>query len=287
MPIGPNKLITSLDLKQDAINSTNLQQHHRNAYSFSLEFIPYLVNSWQVQAGLREDFYNPDPTRKVFRPSIDINYTVNQHWLWLAGANRFYRLPTFTELYYSDPANQGNASLEAEKGWNYQTGIKYKTGQFSWQNIVFWRNLNKAIDWTKYPGETTWQARNISVVDSYGLESTINLNPVMKINYQYLNNHLTAVDYFSKYNTNYLKHNASLHFGYTLPGQIKNDWAAIYRQPSQLSPYTLLDLKISRQFSPNWTIYLSATNLLNTYYEEIGGIPRPGRWLLLGLTWQS
>ncbi|MDD5259798.1 MAG: TonB-dependent receptor [bacterium] len=286
IPIQQNKLITGVDFKQDSINSTNLQQHHRNAYSFSLEFIPFLVNSWQLQASLREDFYDPEPVKRVFRPGLDVNYQFKQNWLWLAGANRFYRLPTFTELYYSDPANKGSASLAAEKGWNYQTGVKFKTGKISWQNVVFWRQLNEAIDWTKYPGDITWQARNISAVNSYGLESTFDLTTFIKVNYLYLNNHLAAIDYLSKYNTNYLKHSASIIFGYSLPWQIKNDWVAIYRKPSQLSPYTLFDLKISRQFTPNWTAYLSGTNLLNSYYEDISGIPRPGRWLLAGIQYE-
>ncbi len=286
IPLQRHRLIASLDFRQDAINSSNLQQHHRNAYSWSARFTPQLDASWQLELGLREDFYDPDPVRSVFRPSIDLNYTINQHWLMLAGIDRFHRLPTFTELYYSDPANKGNASLEAEKGWNYQTGIKYKIRQVNWQNILFYREMRNAIDWAKYPGETSWQARNISSVNSYGLESTCDINNHLKINYQYLNNRLTAVDYLSKYNTNYLKHTASLHISYTLPWQIKNDWVAIYRKPSQLSPYTLFDLKISRQINPHWTAYLSGTNLLNSYYEEISGIPNPGRWLLLGLQYQ-
>ncbi|MDD5491541.1 MAG: TonB-dependent receptor [bacterium] len=286
LPLWGHKLITSVDFKQDAINSTNLQQHHRNAYSVATQFFPQLGNSWQLGLGLREDFYDPDPVRRVFRPSMDINYAIDQHWLWLAEAGNFFRLPTFTELYYSDPANKGTASLEAEKGWNYQTGIKYTYGQVCWQNTVHWREIRNAIDWAKYPGETAWQARNISTVKGYGIESTFALTACLKVNYQYLNNQLAANDYQSKYNSNYLKHSASLHYSYTLPWQIKNDWAANYRQPSQLSPYTLLDLKISRRFSPHWTVYFSGTNLLNTYYEEITGIPRPGRWLLVGLDWQ-
>jgi iron complex outermembrane receptor protein len=204
----------------------------------------------------------------------------------LAGASRFYRLPTFTELYYSDAANKGNAFLEAEKGWNYQAGIKHRHGRIGWQNTVFWREIRNAIDWAKYPGETAWQAKNISAVNAYGIESAFSFTDRVKVNYQYLNNRLTAVNYLSKYSTSYLKHSASLQYSYTLPGQIKNDWIAMYSKPSQLSSYLLVDLKISRQFGPVWTAYLSGTNLFNSSYEEIPGIPRPGRWLLLGLQYQ-
>ncbi|MDD5131235.1 MAG: TonB-dependent receptor [bacterium] len=286
LPIKQHKLIAGFDFKQEAINSSNLQQHHRNTYSCSTRFLPQLNAPWQMELGLREDWYAPAPVRRVFRPAIEMDYGLSENWSWQTGLNRFYRLPTLTELYYKDPANQGSISLDAEKGWDYHIGVKYESDKISWQNIVLWRNIINAIDWTKYSGETIWQARNISTISAYGLDSAFVFNTIIKVHYQYLNHHSASGNYLSKYNTNFLKHHASLHCSYTLPGQIKNDWVAAYRKPSQLSPYTLLDLKISRPFSHNLTIYISGTNLLNTYYEEIAGIPLPGRWLLLGLQYQ-
>nr|MEE4267074.1 TonB-dependent receptor [Candidatus Krumholzibacteria bacterium] len=50
-----------------------------------------------------------------------------------------YRLPTFTELYYEDPANQGNAHLDAERGWTWDLGAEYLTGPWNLRVTGFTR----------------------------------------------------------------------------------------------------------------------------------------------------
>ena len=39
-----------------------------------------------------------------------------------ASVSRAFRLPTFTDLYYHDPANRGSPDLRPESAWSYEAG---------------------------------------------------------------------------------------------------------------------------------------------------------------------
>jgi vitamin B12 transporter len=279
--------VVGLDLKQDAIDSTNLQQHHRDLYSLYMEYLPKLDSAWKLQAGLRDDFYSGYSGNGVISPSFNADYSLNQAWTYLLGLGRSFRVPTFTELYYRDPSSRGDANLAAEKGWNYDTGFKYRQGNWDCRNTVFWRDIREAIDWVKSDTESVSQAKNITLINSYGWESVLNYRRLLRLNYQYLNSAVDASGNNSRYSTAYLKHQLIIKAGYEGPAKIRPDLVITYRKPNQAANYWLVDLKISREFNRNWTAYIQGTNLLNTYYEEAGGVPRPGRWLLFGLTWQA
>ncbi|MCU0293300.1 MAG: hypothetical protein MUF10_15125 [Thermoanaerobaculaceae bacterium] len=44
-------------------------------------------------------------------------------------------------------------------------------------------------------------------------------------------------------------------------------------------------MRLTRALGRGLSAELSATNLLGTRYEELDGIPMPGRWVVLGLEW--
>ena len=60
-------------------------------------------------------------------PGLDISYILIDKFKIYATLNRSLRLPTFTDLYYSNPsANEyGNPSLNPETAWTIESGLKY------------------------------------------------------------------------------------------------------------------------------------------------------------------
>ena len=279
--------VVGLDLKQDAIDSTNLQQHHRDLYSIYTEYLPKLDPGWKVQASLRDDFYGGYSGKGIVSPSLNADYSLNHYWTYWLGWGRSFRVPTFTELYYRDPTSRGDANLAAEQGWNYDLGVKYRQGKWNCQNTAFWRDVRNAIDWVKGDMDNVFQAKNITLINSYGWESALSYLSILRLNYQYLNSVIDASGNNSRYSTAYLKHQLIIKAGYEGPAKIRPDLVITYRKPNQAANYCLVDLKVSREFSRNWVAYIQGSNLLNTYYEEVGGVPRPGRWFLVGLTWQT
>ena len=62
---------------------------------------------------------------KLF-PGIDIGYKLSNKISLNANIGETFRIPTFTDLYYSDPNNQGNENLDPEKAFTSEVGFKLK-----------------------------------------------------------------------------------------------------------------------------------------------------------------
>ena len=41
------------------------------------------------------------------------------------GASRAFRVPSYTDLYYHDPANAGSPGLRPERAWSYVAGLDW------------------------------------------------------------------------------------------------------------------------------------------------------------------
>ena len=58
-------------------------------------------------------------------PGLESEYHLSSRVSIYASANTAFRPPTFTELYYSDPDNAGNALLKPEEAFNIESGYRY------------------------------------------------------------------------------------------------------------------------------------------------------------------
>lgn len=53
----------------------------------------------------------------------------------------------------------------------------------------------------------------------------------------------------------------------------------------EYSPYALMDARLAWTQS-RFTLYAEASNLLNNRsYVDFGNVPQPGRWIVIGTTW--
>ena len=68
-------------------------------------------------------------------PKLAVSYLLNSSFAVRASASKGYSPPTLAEVRSSD--NNINNSLQAENGWNYEMGLRYKT-----TNNRFYANLN-------------------------------------------------------------------------------------------------------------------------------------------------
>jgi len=108
---------------------------------------------------------------------IDAGYYVTEKFLIKAGFNKSMRVPTYTELYYSDPANQGNPDLLPEFAFNFEGGIKYFLYKKSYLNInLYQRYGNNIISWVRENPEQKWIAQNLTKVNTSGVEVFLSLN---------------------------------------------------------------------------------------------------------------
>ncbi|WP_257667090.1 TonB-dependent receptor [Parapedobacter tibetensis] len=78
-------------------------------------------------------------------PRIALSYLLNRHLAWRASVSRGYSPPTIAEVRPSD--NVINTLLEAETGWNYETGFRWQTDnrRIFIDGSVFYYRMEDAI----------------------------------------------------------------------------------------------------------------------------------------------
>ena len=86
----------------------------------------------------------------------------------------------------------------------------------------------------------------------------------------------------SRYVLEYLRHDLTLKLFHLLPFGMKQSWTVNYEERITLGDQLTVDTKLSKSFS-YFDIFVKATNLFNKPYEEIPGVPLPGRWIIAGI----
>lgn len=205
--------------------------------------------------------------------------------LW-AAAGRSFRAPSFTELYYKDPANAGNTGLKPEKSVSYETGLGWKPSEgFALRAAAFRRNESDILDWTRPGTSGVWTANNIGRVKVWGAEETLEAGagPVgAALKYSYVYKDTPRRDYVSKYALRYARHKASLDVKWRLPEgpELSLGLSAVKRAGEK--GYLLADAAVTKRYGA-LDASAGVANALNARYEEITGVPAPGRWLRISL----
>ncbi len=236
-------------------------------------------------------------------PGIDFGFNLHEHWKYFASANRSVRMPTYTELYYKDAANEGNIYLKPEEANNIETGIKFQNKLWNVQMAIFYRNGINIIDWVRLSATDKWHSENISTVNTMGGELLIyyfnhekylpDFIHNIQAGYTHINIEKQTGNYFSKYALDVLRHKFFISNTYTYD-KLSFTWKLLYHErmgtytefPSgneaYYKPYVTIDASIYYQLK-NVNLFINGTNLLNTYYYDIANIPMPGRWVRGGL----
>jgi len=83
--------------------------------------------------------------KPVLMPRIALSYEINNSFAWRATVSRGYSTPATAEV--RPTSHQINNNLQAEKGWNYETGFRKQSlnARFNVDASVFYYRLNQAI----------------------------------------------------------------------------------------------------------------------------------------------
>ena len=121
------------------------------------------------QAGLRVD--GRDGYAANGSGSAAFSYRVRGGLVARAGAGSAFRVPTFTDLYYVDPANQGNPGLAPERGWTWDGGLALDHGPWFASATWFERREKDRIEWARGDDETLWRVLNVAEATVRGAET--------------------------------------------------------------------------------------------------------------------
>lgn len=279
------KLGAGAEYGVEKINSTNLGKHNRDHKSLFVDDTKYLNSGLCLGASFRFDDY--DSFGQVYTGSLNLKYNLYKGNSLIFGVSRNMRVPSFTELYYNDPTTLGNIDLSDEESVNYQLGYEYTAGKLSLEETLFSRQEKDMIDWVK--NGLKFQAENITRDSIYGVESKVKYRFCdyldLGCNYTYINKRTDDKGYIYKYGQNYLKHMANALLSLKLPFGAQT-LGLTYKKKPVRKGWCLLDTRLSYHIDKHSRIFFNVTNLLNAEYQEIEGIPQPGRWLEGGMRFE-
>lgn len=146
---------------------TALGRHVRRGAALSAE-VDRHGERLRWQAGLRVDGREGRPARAS--GSAAASWALGGGLAARAGIGSAFRVPTFTDLYYVDPANQGNPDLLPESGWTWEGGLVRE--RESWWAGATWfeRRERNRIEWARAVGETVWRVLNVAEATVRGAE---------------------------------------------------------------------------------------------------------------------
>jgi len=270
--------------------SSNMGDHARRRQALFMEHKFNPSNNLTLNAGASGMHYS-DWGWKLC-PGAGLNVALTDELNWFMSSEKSIRVPTFTELYYSSPANQGNPNLKPERAWTYETGMRLNTKPVRADFSLFYRNAKDVIDYSRSPGQTVWSAQNIAQISTTGFETALSYFPksflntklisALKIAYTYLDVNRDAQGLESKYALDHLRHQ--------LNGAVIIDWSDRLKHTVNArcgeriagDEFTVVDTRITYSFH-KYQVFLEATNLFDEEYIESGFAPMPGRWVMGGL----
>jgi vitamin B12 transporter len=280
------------DLNFDDINSSNLGIHHRREGGLSGEYVSIPFENFKIL--LNGFAYNYDDYGWKFIPAADLVYQYSNNLNFYTSFGKSFRIPTYIELYYNSPVQKGNALLQPEESITYEAGINYNTSGLSGNFSLFSRKGKNLIDWAKNINDVNskYLAGNIADLKTFGIDMGISYRPTfntdnwfkkISLNYTYLTSNFNEPNLISLYILDHLRHQCISEIIHSAPYNIMFNWAFRYENRYNFDSYFIADLKLSRSFN-NINLSLSALNLFNKSYLDVSGIPLPGRWLKVGIS---
>ncbi len=278
---------------------------HRSNISLSAEH-QYHKDSFSFALGLLGN-YNEDFGFDIC-PGLDLSYSFKPWIKWYFTANKSFRMPTFTDLYYKGPTNKGNPDLKPEKAYAVETGLKFLHKGFFAHASGFYRMGKNIIDWVKQPDSVKWESANITELHTWGFEAAAHISPAefsktkcpvtaIDLSYSYLNSTKNSGTYISYYVMDYLRHKLNLgvdlriykKLGATLTfsWSDRNGTYTNFADGMEVEykGFTTTDAKI--YWRPlNFDIYLNCNNIFDSRYYDFANIEMPGRWILGGVSYK-
>jgi iron complex outermembrane receptor protein len=301
-------LLFGLESDGDSIRSNNLGLHARNrgAGYVDLDLRP-VRSRWNLSAGVREELFSGG-LQSAFSPHLAGSLRLANQLKLRASGGYGFRLPTYTDLYYSDPVTIGNATLKPESAWSGEGGADWTaSARLSLSVTGFYNRQHDTIDYVRaatLPNSllpafctlNTWCAVNLSGLHFAGVESSATWAPSRQQTIQVAWTQLVGAQpslngLQSEYALNYPVEN--LHatwtaaFGHVLTVANSVAVAKPYQQPGNppwnASPYPVWNLALTHD-SGKIRPYLRLANLSNTGYQEINGVAMPGRSITGGVS---
>jgi outer membrane receptor protein involved in Fe transport len=310
-------VLAGLEADGDSIRSFNfsggvtsfalgIHARNRGAGYLDLDWNPP-NRRWNLSAGAREEIFSGG-AQAVFSPELAATFRIQEKLKLRASGGYGFRVPTYTDLYYSDPATLGNPNLRPESAWSADAGADWDasrsvaisfTGFYSQQHdtIDYVRSAVPSpylpVSCVKSNGTQAtniWCAANLNGLHFAGVESAFTWIPAktqsIRIAWTALHGAQTALHGLeSEYVFNYPVQNLHASWTVNFPHAVTLTNAVQLAQRYQQTVYPVWSATLARD-SGHLHPYLRLTNLSNTGYQEIAGVSMPPRGIMGGFAFE-
>jgi iron complex outermembrane receptor protein len=278
-----------IELRKELLASNNLGNRNRFVSQVFFEHnFSLLDKKLTITPGISWGNYSKEGN--FFYPGLDVGYNFDPNNKIYGNIAKVHRVPTFTDLYYISPTEQGSPDLLPENAVSTEIGYQYQNMGLLAKISGFARNSSNSIDWVKKSlTDPVWYAQNVGNIDTKGVEAEINhrLSTWLKysVGYTYLDTKIKeSNDFVSRYVLDNLKHQFVAKLETSFLQYFTNELVYRYNDRLNLGSYNLLDEKIS--FVKNdFSVYVLINNITNTKYTETFGVQMPNRWFHIGFTY--
>ena len=299
-------LLVGLEADGDSIHSFNfpadpraLGIHARNCGAGYVDFDLHPAKQrWSLSAGAREEIFSGGG-QAVFSPELAGTLRVAKNLKLRASGGYGFRIPTYTDLYYSDPSTLGNPNLKPESAWSGDAGADWApstklmlsaTGFFSQQHDTIDYVKSATLPNSYLPANcpaNIWCADNLNGLRFAGVESKLTWiatkRQTVRIEWTGLHGAQSALHGLqSEYIFNYPAQNIHGTWNWTLSHNIVVTNAVQIAERYQQTVYPVWNVAIAHD-AGRIRPYLRATNLSNTGYQEIAGVNMPPRIIMGGV----
>jgi vitamin B12 transporter len=277
-----------VDFSRFSIQSNNLGERVRTMVNFFLEH-RFKLGYFDITPGIAATYFS-DFKFNAF-PGLDIGVQISDKVKVYGNVGYTFRAPTFTDLYYSDPATSGNPNLEPEKAFAQEIGLKYRDDKFSGSLAIFNRDSEDLIDYVRQNTSVNiFTAANIAEVSTQGVEfesaynfKMNNYNQTITFGYTYLNDDILDQNKdLSRYSLNTLKHQFISRFTSQLFKNVRQNIIYKHSERTVGTSYNVWDASLIVDFN-KFTFTLTTNNIFNAEYIESGFVQMPPSNVLFGL----
>ncbi|RRD77376.1 TonB-dependent receptor plug domain-containing protein [Tannerella forsythia] len=280
----------------------------RTTSSVTLEHT-YATSRFSLSAGALVN-YNTLTDAIRFYPSVSAAYRPAEGLKIATTWSQSIRMPTFTDLYYTQETHHANEHLKPERSESVDLGVTYDRPLVSAYVKGFLMWGRDMIDWVRTSGDAKWASWNLTEVDKQGVEIGATLRPgqqwptlghsELSISYARMNQTADSKGLESKYLLNYLRDKLTVQLRHPVYRNFSAAWhfrlqkrMGNYRRfeggtDAGLHPYpafSVLDLKLNYKLR-NVDLHVNLNNLYDTQYYDVGNVPQAGFWLMGGVTYR-
>jgi iron complex outermembrane receptor protein len=285
-----------IDISNTKLSSNNLGQRDRTmVHVFAEQQMMFFDDKLDVTPGLAITYFsdkdnlqsstseNEDNLPKIY-PGIDFGYKIKEDLRLFSNVGYTFRIPTYTDLFYSSPTTIGNENLSYEKALTLELGMKYRKENFNLNFSLYRRDASNIIDYVKNNEDDPWQANNIRKIITNGFELNIGykfyLNSSnehqINIGFSNINDDLKETQFdFSRYALNSLKNHITATYMFEINKKISSSLVLKNAERINEKNYTVIDFKTSYKFN-KFAISILLNNILDTEYSETNLVPMPG-----------